>query len=101
MQVTLFRDACCVFVEDETITMVEAKLGDDSVVLAAIGDAATELANYGFIHSIVEVESGLPPSQWSDRVYQAVREYRWDWGLTPDHEMLFATTVKIPQSQAA
>jgi hypothetical protein len=94
MRITLMKDPSCVFVGDETITLIEAKLDGKSIVLAAIKDAAADLANYGVNGSSVEVEPDLPPVAMEASVYQAVREYRWDWGLTPDCKMLFAKSIK-------
>ncbi len=101
MQVTLLRDPYCEFIQDEILTLIEGKLGEMSIVLVAMGEEASKLADYAIQGMTIEIESGKPPQEWNAQIYQSARSYRWDWNLTPDTETLFAIAVKISQRSAA
>lgn len=98
MQIELLRDPYCEFIEGETITLIEGRLGEMSIVLVALGKTASVLADYAASGMTIDIENGMPSKEWNAQVYRSAREYRWDWNLTPDTEVLFATSVKLPQS---
>lgn len=97
MQLTLKKNVYCEYLDgDITIALVLAESEDgDLHVLTAIDKAATELANYGSIGQAIEVEAGLPPDGLAATLHRCVREYRWDWGLTPDDCDILFGKVKV------
>lgn len=96
MQLTLQKNVYCEYHKDITIALVLATSETgDLHVLTAMDQAATELANYGSIGKTVEVEATLPPDLFADLLDRCVREYRWDWGLTPDDCDILFGRVKV------
>lgn len=96
MQLTLKKNVYCEYHNDITVALVLAESEDGELhVLTALDKAATELADYGAIGQVVEVEESLPPDGLADLLHRCVREYRWDWGLTPDDCDILFGKVKV------
>ncbi len=96
MRLTLQKGVYCEYHNDTTVALALAQSEDGTLhVLTAIAAAADELANYGSIGQDVEVEQIPPPAQVANLVHRCVREYRWDWGLTPDDCDILFGKVKV------
>lgn len=54
-----------------------------------------ELSDYGSVGQSVEVEESLPPDGLANLLHRCVREYRWDWSLTPDDCDILFGKVKV------
>lgn len=99
-KLTLKKDVSVVYGEPD-IALVLAEAEADVFVLVATGNFAAQLANYAKIGDEIEVEAYeveafAPASDVLSRIDQAYREYRWDWGLTPDDCSLLLGKVKVP-----
>lgn len=94
LKLTLKKDVSVVYGEPD-IALVLAESEDDVFVLVAAGSSAAQLANYAKVGDEIEVERIAPSSDLLPRIDQSYREYRWDWGLTPDDCNLLVAQVKV------
>lgn len=93
-KITLKKDVSVVY-GDPDIALVLAESEDAVFVLVATDNSAAQLASYAKVGDEIEVEEITPSSNVLPRIDQAYREYRWDWGLTPDDCNILVAQVKV------
>lgn len=95
LKLTLKKDVSAIYGEPD-IALVLAESEQNTFVLVATGESAAQLASYSKMGDEIEVEEFTPTADVLPKIDQAYREYRWDWGLTPDDCTVLIAQVKVP-----